>query len=161
MVVDSAGNTILTGYQLTGGTNNDYYTIKIKADGSGVAWSAPYDRSGKDDQAVAVAVDSDNNVVVTGFAQIGSSFDFHTIKYSGETGTVLWQKTYNGSANGNDEPAAVAVDSVNNVYIGGHTQNASGDDDYLILKYNSNGDLLWQKQFNGPANGQDRLTAFP
>jgi uncharacterized delta-60 repeat protein len=160
MAVDSIGNTILTGYQLTGGTNNDYYTIKVKADGSEVAWSALYDRSGKDDQAVAVAVDSDNNVVVTGFAQIGSSFDFHTIKYSGETGTVLWQKTFNGSANGNDEPAAVAVDSVNNVYIGGHTQNASGDDDYIILKYNANGDLLWQQQFNGPANGQDRVTAI-
>ncbi len=160
MAVDSSGNIILTGYQLLSGTDNDFYTVKINSDGSGVAWTAPYNNSGKDDQAVAVAGDSENNIIVTGHAQVGSKFDFQTIKYNGSTGAVLWQDTFNGSANGNDEASAVAVDSLNDIYIAGHAQNASGNDDYLILKYSPNGTLLWQKTYGGSGGGEDRITSI-
>ena len=41
MAVDLSGNVIVTGYQnLAGDTNDDFYTVKFKADGSGLAWSA-------------------------------------------------------------------------------------------------------------------------
>ena len=66
MAVDSSGNIIITGYQLLSGTDNDFYTVKIKADGSGLAWpAASFDKSGNDDQATAVAVDSSNNIVTS------------------------------------------------------------------------------------------------
>lgn len=153
MAVDSSGNVIITGYQTV--ANSDYYTVKMKADGSGVAWTAFFDKSGGDDQAVAVAVDSDDNVIVTGFVQTGLKLDIHTIKYDGTNGTVLWQHTYNGAANGNDEASSVAVDEFNNVYVGGHIQKVSGNEDYALLKYSPGGALLWEASYDG--GGQDRI----
>jgi hypothetical protein len=43
--VDSLGNVVVTGYQNVAG-NDNYWTVKFKADGSGVAWRAAYDRVG-------------------------------------------------------------------------------------------------------------------
>ena len=113
--MDGSGNVIATGYRnLDGGTNDDYCTVKFKADGSGVAWRAVYDRAGGSDKAVAVAVDGANNVVVAGYAWNGLNFDVHTIKYDGATGAVLWQHTYDGAAHGSDIATSVAVDPLGN-----------------------------------------------
>jgi uncharacterized delta-60 repeat protein len=163
--VDSAGNVIVTGYQnQNGGTNDDYCTVKFKADGSGVAWRATYDRSGGSDKAVAVAVDGDNNVIVTGYVWNGLNNDIYTVKYDGATGAVLWQHTYDGAAHGNDIATSIVVDGLSNVYVGGYTQNASGDDDFLLLKYgpagpNPDGTPLWRLTYNGAAGGPDRVNA--
>lgn len=165
-VVDSMGNVIITGYRnLAGDTNDDYYTVKFNADGSGVVWRASYDKAGGSDQAMAVAVDSNNDVIVTGYVWNGTNKDIHTIKYSGATGAVLWQHTFNGAANGNDIGTAVSVDSLNNVYVGGSSQNGAGNDDYLVMKFSPNGPNpdntpVWQVTYNGPANGIDQLTSL-
>ncbi len=158
--VDSQGNVIITGHQNNSG-NDDYWTAKFAADGSGVSWSASFDKAGGDDQATTVAVDHNDDVIVTGYAWNGSNRDIHTIKYSGGDGTVIWQHTFNGSANGHDIATAIAVDSLNNVYVGGSSQSASGTDDYIILKYAATGPVgnapAWQASYNGPANNMDNL----
>ena len=160
--IDSRGNVIITGYQnLSGGTNDDFYTVKFKPDGSGVAWRASFDKGGGSDQAMAIAVDTNDDVIVTGFVWNGSNRDIHTIKYSGDTGAVIWQHTYDGAAHGNDIGTSIAVDSLNNVYVGGDTQNSDGNDDYLVLKYSpAGGTPLWQATYNGTGNGIDQATSI-
>ena len=164
--VDSLGNVLVTGYQnTTGDTNDNYYSVKFKADGSGVAWRAAYDQAGGSDQATAVAVDANNDVIVSGFVWNGLNKDIHTIKYSGATGAVLWQHTYNGSANGHDVATAVSVDSLNNIYVTGTSQNAAGNDDILILKYSpagpdQSGNPFWQVSYNGPAGGAEQALSI-
>ncbi len=171
---DSSGNVIVTGYRnLTGSTNDDYYTVKFKADGSGVLWSAAYDRSGGSDQSNDVTVDTNNDVIVTGTIWNGINLDIHTIKYCGTTGSsscggknggeVLWEQTFNGAANGNDAAAVMSVDPANNVYVGGYSQNSSGKEDYLLLKYPAAGGApLWQARYSGPAGypGVNKITAM-
>jgi len=44
----------------------------------------------------------------------------------------------------------MAIDSSGNVYV---TGASSGD--YATIKYNSNGDSIWVKRYNGPVNGGD------
>jgi len=164
MAVDSAGNTIIVGASDQSGTDN-YYTVKILADGSGASWNKTFDKNSGDDHATAVVVDTEDNVIVTGYVWSGSSYDFHTIKYSSADGTVLWEHTFNAEMNGNDLATAVAVDSVNNVYVAGYSQGASGADDYMIVKYgkdgpNPDGTPVWTKNYNGPANSHDRITSI-
>jgi len=164
-VMDSAGNVIITGNQnMTGGTDDNMFTVKFRGDGSGVAWRALFDRSGGEDRALAVAVDGNDDVIVTGYVWNGINRDLQTIKYSGATGTVLWQHTFNGTAGGGDIGTAVAVDGLNNVYVGANSQNASGNDDILVLKYASsgpqNGAPLWQTVYNGSADGIDQVNAM-
>ncbi|QSV44723.1 DUF2341 domain-containing protein [Geobacter benzoatilyticus] len=164
-VVDGDGRLIITGYRnLAGLTDDDYWTVKFNADGT-VAWRNAYNRSGGSDQATAIAVDSGNDVIVTGFAWNGSNFDIYTIKYRGSDGAKLWEHTYNAPAGGNDIGTAVAVDSLNNVYVGGYVQNASGNEDYAVLKYgvngpNPDGTPFWTATWNGSANGADKLAAI-
>jgi len=162
MAVDSLGNVIVTGYQnINGGADDDYLTVKFKADGSGVAWRATYDGSGGADQATAVAVDASNDIFVTGFTWNGLNFDIHTRKYSGASGSLLWQHTYSGAAGGNDHATSIAIDTLGNVYIGGYSQGEEGDDDFLVLKYGPNGGApQWSATYSGPAGGNDQLMSI-
>lgn len=162
MMVDSKGNVIVAGYQnLSGGPNDDYLTVKFKADGSGVAWRSTLDKAGGSDQATAVAVDANDDVIVTGSVLNGMNYDIHTVKYSGSSGAMIWQQTYSGLAGGNDRATAITVDSLNNVYVGGYVQGSGGSDDFLVLKYSPNGGPpAWQAIYNGPANGNDQLMAI-
>jgi len=166
MAADSGGNTVIAGYQsISGGINDDYYTIKTKADGSGIAWRAVYDNSGGQDQATAVVVDGNDNVIVTGFAWNGLNNDIHTIKYDGATGAVLWQHTLNGAANGNDVGTSIAVDGLNNVYVGGYSQDAAGNNSYIIVKYaptgvNPVGEPVWTAIADGAVTGINRVNSI-
>lgn len=166
LAVDSLGNIVVTGYRnLAGNTDDDYWTVKFKADGSGIVWRAAYNRSGGSDQATAVVVDSNDDVIVAGFSWNGVNYDIHTVKYDGASGAVKWEATYNGAANGNDLAVGITVDVLNNVYVGGYTQNAAGNEDYLVVKYgpngaNTDGTPLWANTYNGPANGVDKLQAI-
>jgi len=161
--VDSAGSMIMTGHSDASGLIY-YYTVKIRTDGSGLSWSRTYSDTGSDDPATAIAVDSDDNIIVTGYIWNGSSFDYHTIKYDGSDGTVLWEHTFNSAVNGNDYATSVAVDSLNNVYVGGNTQGSNGADDFMIVKYgpngpNPDGTPIWVKSYNGTSNKHDRITS--
>ncbi len=164
MASDSAGNVIVAGYTSAGGSN-DYQVTKFKADGSGVAWRATYDMAGGDDVATAVAVDANDDVIVTGYAWSGLSYDIHTIKYrgspAGPTGEVLWEHTFASTVGAGDFATAIAVDNGNNIYVAGYTVNAAGNDDFLIIKYPPEGTVpQWQEIWNSSYNDHDRITAI-
>src|SRR5262245_31333422 len=60
-------------------------------------------------RVIKSTVDSAGNSVVIGYTDLArAGRDIVTIKYSA-TGTALWTNFYNGQANGDDEPRAVAV----------------------------------------------------
>jgi uncharacterized delta-60 repeat protein len=163
MAVDGAGNCIVVGATTIGGTNNDYRVAKFKADGSGLAWTpVTFDRSGGDDTATAVAVDGNGDIIVTGYSWNGANFDIQTIKYAGSTGTLLWQHTFAGAANGNDFASAIAVDGTNDIYVAGYTANAAGNDDLLIIKYPAAGATPTWTEIHDDAtyHGNDRITAI-
>jgi hypothetical protein len=82
MAVDSSGNVYVTGYSVGSGTYRDYATIKYSSTGKQL-WVKRYNGPGNgDDYAFAVAVDSSNNVYVTGYSTgSGTGYDYATIKY--------------------------------------------------------------------------------
>ena len=47
-------------------------------------------------------MDDNGNVVVTGVSDNGTNTDYYTVKYGAADGALLWEKRYNGPANGND-----------------------------------------------------------
>lgn len=164
-VADTSGNLYITGYQNLGaGTDDDYLTVKFNSDGT-VAWRRTYNRSGGSDQATAIALDSSKNVVVTGYAWNGTDYDIYTAKYRGSDGTILWEHTYNAPAGGNDLPVGIAIDNLDNAYVGGYVQTASAQEDYLVLKYGVDGPTtelnpVWVATWNGTSNGVDKMSAI-
>ncbi len=164
LAIDSSGDIIVTGHSDQSGSL-DYYTIKISADGSGIIWSKSFDMAGGNDYAIAVILDSNDNPIVTGYAFNGVNYDYHTIKYAGSDGAVVWEHSFNSDMAGNDYATSIAIDSLNNTYVGGYAQGANGADDFMIVKYspvgpNPDGTPIWQVSYNGSANGHDRISSI-
>jgi len=128
VAIDSNDNIIVTGYIYTGLPYDDNFcTIKYDSSGNEI-WNVTYDGGeefGEDDRAYGVAVDSCDNIIVTGYSYLGTDNDFKTIKYD-SSGNELWNKTYDSG--GNDMAfGGVAVDSNDNIIITGSYQNIAYD----------------------------------
>jgi hypothetical protein len=162
VAVDNSGNAYVTG---TGGT------VKYDARGN-FQWVRGGTRS-------AIAVDESGNVCVTGSAgttkydldgnelwngnwggvdiATDASFNVYvcaggptyvTVKYSPD-GDTAWLREYIGPVY--NRPYAIAVDdSGNGICITGASYNGIARNDYLTVKYDQNGNLLWFHRYNGP-----------
>jgi hypothetical protein len=165
LVVDSSGNLIVTGFS-SNGSDTDIITIKYDPQGN-LAWTdkypdgvARYDGGSGDDQATAIAVDTSGNIYVTGFSTGESTgSDSFTIKYRSD-GTMEWESRYNGSADGTDRAAAIAV-STSGVYITGSSEGKSSGPDYFTLRLDpADGTILWEARYDGPSHLGDFPTAI-
>lgn len=108
-----------------------------------------------DDAALSIAVDNAGNSYVTGYRWGGAAaYDIATIKYN-STGVQQWVKIHNGTANGSDEGKKIAIDGLGNIYVTGYSTNSLTGEDLTTIKYNSNGDTLWVRRYNGPGNSVD------
>lgn len=88
------------------------------------------------------ALDLNGNIVVCGSAT-NSSPDFLVSKYSGG-GQLLWSRTIDGPFAGEDRADAVTVDGNNNVIVTGTSQGADGRANLLLVKFDADGNELWQ-----------------
>jgi hypothetical protein len=133
----------------------DYATLKYNRAGDTV-WVGRYNGpADSDDVASAIAVDPSGNIYVTGGSKgVGTSDDFCTIKYD-RAGGQKWIARYNGPANSQDIANAIAVDANKYVYVTGWSYGSGSDIDYATVKYDSLGNELWARRYNGPANSRD------
>jgi hypothetical protein len=156
VVVDGVGNVYVAGYapQDTG-ENSEYATIKYRPNGD-TAWVRGYNGPGDgSDDACAVAVAGSGNVYVTGWSWgIGTDQDCATVKYD-SSGNQIWARRYNGPGNGNDNGHAIALDGSENVYVTGPSLGSGTERDYVTVKYDSSGNEIWVRRYNGPGNGHD------
>jgi uncharacterized delta-60 repeat protein len=153
---DSQNNVYVTGYSFGIGTDYDYATLKYSPNG-GLQWSRRY--NGPDsasDAARSISIDFLGNVYVTGESTgIGTGTrDYATIKYN-SNGDSLWVKRYNGTGNGDDQAKSIDVDALGNIYVSGYSVGSGSGNDYVTIKYNTSGDSLWVKRYNGTANQSD------
>jgi uncharacterized delta-60 repeat protein len=160
LTLDNAGNVYVTGWSQGNFTDADYATIKYNSSGNQI-WVARYNGPASgEDKASAVAVDSADNVYVTGSSTgNGTGSDYTTIKYDSE-GNQLWVARYNGSANKGDQASVIALDGLGNIYVTGSSAGNGTETDYATVKYDSHGNQLWATRYSGPANGEDGATVL-
>lgn len=106
----------------------------------------------------SVINDSANNLYVTGYTSSygAGGNDAVLIKFN-TVGNILWQKTLGGSS---DEKAyGITIDSANNIIIIGTTNGAGATAGYtpgfymlFVAKFDTNGNLVWQKTGTMSAN---------
>jgi hypothetical protein len=81
---------------------------------------------------MGLAVDSQDNVIVTGLSSDGSTDNYYTVIYD-KDGNEIGSATYDNGYD--DEAMGVAVDSGDNIIVTGVSTNASGNQDYYTIKY--------------------------
>jgi hypothetical protein len=138
----------------------DYVTIKFNSNGV-QQWTKTYNGPGNyTDEPSAMKIDNSGNIVVTGssyrYYDSNNNFgrtDFATIKYNAN-GDELWIRRYE-LQNSRSGATGVTVDKFNNIYVTGSIILDDQSGDYLTLKYDPDGNLIWARIYNGLYSGND------
>ena len=156
IAVDNSGNVCVTGESYGIGAQPDYATIKYYPNGD-TAWVRRYDGPASDvDYAYALVVDDSGNVYVTGEAYAGTETyeDYTTVKYY-PNGDTAWVRGFDGAGGSNDWAYDLAVDRSGNVYVTGLSGTPGTPSDYATVRYDSEGNQVWTKTYNGEGNYDD------
>ena len=160
--IDAFDNCYVYGRSTGVDTSYDIMLLKYAPD-STLLWERRYEGPGPGHDIPAwpgLAADGAGNIYLTGLSTgVGTGYDIVVIKYD-TTGTEHWVRRYNGAANLDDVPNGIAVDSSGNVAVTGFTTVAGGTRDVVIIKYDPDGDSMWVRTHNGPANGNDAAKAI-
>jgi len=149
VAIDSLNNVYLAGGHEAYWTGSDHMHL-VKYDSTGVqlwnrTWGGPEWDIGR-----GVTVDSSDNVYFVGSTEsfgMGSS-DMVVVKYD-SSGVQQWNHTWGGT--GHDECFEISVDSSDNVYLGGRTTSfGAGNNDMVLIKYDSSGEQQWNCTWGGP-----------
>ena len=148
VVVQSDGKIVVAGYSWTG-SNRDFAVVRYNANGS---LDTGFHADGKvttavgsgDDEAHALALDGDGNIVVAGNSHNGSNHDFAAVRYDSDgsldTDFSTDGKVTTGVGSAGDFGRAVAVDGDGNIVVAGNSYNGSNHD-FAVVRYDSDGSL--------------------
>jgi hypothetical protein len=167
---DASGNVIAVGRHLgtitfgatalTSAGSRDIFVAKLDALTGNTVWAQQYG-DGADQLAWDVAVDSNNDIIVAGYNEGVVNFggaDLTTadqqdivVAKLDQNGAHVWSTAFGGV--GNQEPNAVAVDSLNRVVLTGNFQGdvdfgaglvtSLGQEDAYVTKLTEDGEHLW------------------
>jgi hypothetical protein len=158
IALDSNGNIYLTGYTTGdfGSTNNGAHDVfLVKYNASGIQQWVKQWGSTTEDSSYGVAVDSADNIYVTGSTagsfggQTGSGGEDIFLTKFNPAGTEQWTRFFGTSDL--DRAYGISVDSGNNLYLtgatlgtlGGNTNQGQGD--IFLMKCDADGNALWTK----------------
>ena len=154
VVIDSANNLYITGRSKGDGTYFDSIILKYSPSGN-LEDEYRYDGGGgyTYETSYAIAIDSEDMIYVSG-AEVNSNDDCFVIKYNTITENVEWLEVYNGASNQHDSGKHICIDNNDKIIVTGYT-GPSFSKNVLILKYDENGNLLWEVSHNSENNGDD------
>ena len=157
--VDESGNVYVAGFIAASGGSD---SILLKYDPNGtLLWLRTYDGpAGREDRSHVLAVNRDGYAhLVSDSQNANGDTDIVTLRYAPD-GTLLWEKRYNGTGNGDDFGYSVALDRIGNVYVAGESQGSGTGSDIVVLKYDANGNEMWVRRYDGPGGGRDVPGSF-
>jgi uncharacterized delta-60 repeat protein len=160
VVIDPAGNVLITGTSTGSGTGTDFATIKYRA--TLQEWVFNKDFNSLNDEGNAIALDSSGNAWVTGKMtdSVGGQVTTFQIYNNGNPGMLSAYS--NGSAGPNDAGKSIAVhNATGDVYVAGTITGSSTDLDYFTQKIvpGSPGSS-WVRLYNGASSNTDEANAM-
>jgi len=137
-VADSSGNVYITGKTDSVGPGSDSLLLAKYNSSGTIQWQRTLGGTDQD-EGHSLAVDSSNNVYVTGYTEsYTGSFNYLLLAKYNSSGTIQWQRVLGQSEY--ERGHSVTVDTSDNVYVAGQIIS-----DTLLAKYNSSGTLQWQR----------------
>lgn len=73
---------------------------------------------------------------------------------------IQWQTRYTSAGSNVDRAEDLFLDAAGNTYVTGLGLGASGNFDYITIKYDPTGAQVWRSEYNGPGNSLDDAHAI-
>jgi|GEM_PF-4088583 len=162
---DDSGNIYAVGsrYDLNG--QIDMLLIKFDSEGN-FLWEAthnsPYNNV---DYGNKVCITDDNSIYIGGTIYNNDFIsDMCLIKFD-SSGNKIWVRTYNGNLNSDDNLNNLESDNNGDIFISGTTVTFIEEEQYkysdnIVIKYDNNGNIIWNKLFGIPGNITDYYGHF-
>jgi hypothetical protein len=144
LAVSDSNDVYFAGRTDSEGPSEDRNGVIGKFNSNGrIEWQRNLSGTG-DEYFVDILLDSQENVYATYQTRTGVSYPHIGIAKYDSDGNLQWQRKYGGSSF--TDGYAATIDSSGNIYIAGSTRIDSFDfNDYLMMKFNSDGDIQWQR----------------
>lgn len=140
---------------------SDFWVVKISIQG-GILWQKTFGGSNLD-YASSITKAANNTYIIGGTSNSNNgdvtgnhgNYDYWIIKID-SIGNLLWQKSFGGSSG--EQLNAICNSLDGNHLISGYSASLNGDitghhgntaNDYWVVKFNSSGNLIWQKSLGG------------
>jgi len=156
MYIDPQGNIIVCGYtDRINGFGFDALIIKYNAMGD-TLWTRRFLRTNdRSDRAYKIKLDPTGNIYAGLHDQDHSGhYYFGLVKYN-PSGTLLWSNFYEEIGNRKEWIEDMDCDNDGYVYMTGACENDTSAMDFMTVKINSAGTLVWASEFNGVNNAMD------
>lgn len=147
--IDNYGYIYITGAILNYVTTSDILVAKYDSLGNSL-WRREFDISSNGQESNSMVVDQAGNVFIAGFS---NSLNL-TVKLD-SLGNTVWYKTYSGSGFSGGQMMDVELDIHGNVIVTGFISNSTTSFDWITIKYDPLGNVIWTKTQNGSSNGND------
>ncbi|MHA1821453.1 MAG: SBBP repeat-containing protein [Promethearchaeota archaeon] len=150
VTLDKVGNIYVCGYSNSYTASTDVILLKYDSSGN-LLWNTTWGGSSTE-YAISVASDDISNIYITGRTQsYGAGLDdIFILKYN-SSGNLLWSKTWGLSSF--ESAKDISIGENNDLYITGVTSSfGAGLYDIVLLKYDLNGNLLWNRTWGGSGN---------
>jgi hypothetical protein len=147
---DKNGNIIVTGFSKNEGSEyNDIFIIKYDSDGRENWKKIMQGSSGSDFTPVSSCLDKNDDILITSYFNTDeNNINISTMKISNATGEMNWSRNYDNLLKTIDYPVKIISDNDNNIIVAAYNTNINQNNDILILKYRTNGDLVFSKSYN-------------
>ncbi|MCC6516001.1 MAG: S8 family serine peptidase [Chitinophagales bacterium] len=148
-VQDKLGATYVAGAHKNNTTTHDGYISKLSAQGQTI-WTYNFTGTGNgDDVVLSVKFDNQKNIYLTGttYKNTTNNYDLFLVKLD-KDGNQLWYVTYNGTASSMDSGGDIELDTLGNIFVVGASMNSGSFVDFVVLKYDSIGNQVWENQYD-------------
>ena len=132
-----------------GAGGEDVYVLRLDGGGT-LVWDRTYGGSATD-RARAIIETGDGGFAVAGATESkgAGEFDVWLLKLDA-VGELIWDRYFGGRAT--DWASAIVETSDGGLVMAAYTQATTEDAyDFWVIKVDANGELVWERQFGGPA----------
>ena len=146
-VVETAdGGFVVVGITSSFGSRVQMYLLKTDSNGN-LLWEKNFGGT-SDDYGYSVVETEDSGLVVTGETySLGNYSQLYLLK-TDSNGNLLWEENFGGSES--DRGSSVVSTTDGGLVVTGYTDSFGSRVQVYLLKTDSDGNLLWERDFGGP-----------
>lgn len=160
LITDNFGNVYVAGYSNGFGTMEDIAVVKYDLSGNEM-WVARYNGAGNSyDISTGIGIDQNYNIFVSGYSNNPATAEDYLLLKIGSSGNIIWDRTYNGVSGEYDVTCGLTVDVSGNCTVSGYSFNTASGEDYVTIKYDAGGAIIWRKEFDGASSSFDIATGI-